>query len=130
MVATYPNEGIHVINCQIKTSMLSFGTMYAANLVFKYQNQPNEHLESLKLIAIKWKMEELNVYSIHTAEPTLDNRYKIRMWHFINHGTNAEFDFVLEKLSYVEDVVDSNLLIQGIEFQPVEMASFLLVLNT
>ena len=75
---------------------------------------------------IKWKTEELSVYSTHNAELTQDNWYKIRMWNFFNHGPNADFDIVIEELSYYDDPIVSDLSIQGIEFQPIEMASFIL----
>lgn len=48
--------------------MLSLGTMYGASLVFKYRSKPNEDLEPLKLMMIKWKMDELSICSIHYAE--------------------------------------------------------------
>nr|GFC02037.1 serine-threonine/tyrosine-protein kinase catalytic domain-containing protein [Tanacetum cinerariifolium] len=101
--------------------MLSLETMYAASLVFKYREQPNKDLERLKLITIKWKIEELSVCSTHASELIANNWYKIKMWHFINDGPNADFDIVIEELSYCEDPMESELLIQGIEFHPIEM---------
>ncbi|GKC60539.1 kinase-like domain, phloem protein 2-like protein [Tanacetum coccineum] len=60
-VAEYHYKERHDIRCQIRASMLSLDTMYAASLVFKYREQPNKDLERLKLITIKWKMEELSM---------------------------------------------------------------------
>nr|XP_043622433.1 uncharacterized protein LOC122593702 [Erigeron canadensis] len=120
-VAEYYFKEYHDINCQIKTNVLSPGTMYAASLIFKYREQSIRDLERVKLITIKWKMEELSVRSTHTAELIVNNWYKINMWHFIYHGPSAEFDFVIEELSYFEDRMESELLIQGIEFYPIEM---------
>lgn len=101
--------------------------MYAANLVFKItDDQPNKTLRHVEPVMIKWKMEELSVCSLHHAELTPDNWYKITMWHFINDGLNADFDIVLEQLAYPEDyfaINPNSFMIQGIEFQPTEMAS-------
>ncbi|GJY16775.1 putative receptor-like protein kinase [Tanacetum coccineum] len=124
VVADYHYGKWPEIRCQIKTSILSLGTNYAANLVFRYTKKPNKDLKHLKLMNIKWKTEESSVYSTHNAELTQDNWYKIRMWNFFNHGPNADFDIVIEELSYYDDPIESDLSIQGIEFQPIEMASF------
>nr|XP_043636232.1 uncharacterized protein LOC122607342 isoform X2 [Erigeron canadensis] len=120
-VAEYSFKEFHDIKCQIKTNVLSLGTMYAASLIFKYREQSIRDLERLKLITIRWKMGELTVCSTHTAELVVNNWYKIKMWYFINHGPSAEFDFVIKELSYFEDPMESELLIQGIEFYPIEM---------
>nr|GEZ23234.1 protein kinase-like domain, phloem protein 2-like protein [Tanacetum cinerariifolium] len=120
-VAEYQYKESHDIRCQIRASMLSLDTMYAASLVFKYREQPNKDLERLKLITIKWKIEELRVCSTHASELIANNWYKIKMWHFINDGPHADFDIVIEELSYCEDPMESELLIQGIEFHPIEM---------
>nr|XP_043637033.1 uncharacterized protein LOC122608017 isoform X2 [Erigeron canadensis] len=109
------------IRCQIKTSILSLNTMYAAKMVFKYSKKPIEDLKHLRLMTLRWKVDESSVYSTHYAELTDDNWYKIRMWSFLNHGPNADFDIEIEELSYYDNPVESGLLIQGIEFQPLEM---------
>nr|XP_043637613.1 uncharacterized protein LOC122608582 isoform X2 [Erigeron canadensis] len=101
--------------------MLSLGTMYAACLVFKYRGKSRIYQVQSEIMTIKWKMDELSVHSTHCAEKISDNWYKIEMWNFINHGPNADFDIVLEKLSYLRDPMKTDLLIQGIEFQPIEM---------
>ncbi|GKE09260.1 serine-threonine/tyrosine-protein kinase catalytic domain-containing protein [Tanacetum coccineum] len=49
------------------------------------------------------------------------------MWHFMNHGLIETFDVVLEELSYYQKTDKSDILIKGIEFEPVEMASFTLL---
>ncbi|GJT60090.1 hypothetical protein Tco_1003623 [Tanacetum coccineum] len=41
--------------------------------------------------------------------------------HFFNHEQNADFDIVIKELSYFEDPIKSELLIQGMEFQPIEV---------
>ncbi|GJT42143.1 serine-threonine/tyrosine-protein kinase catalytic domain-containing protein [Tanacetum coccineum] len=118
-VAVYPNyRDFQGTKCRMKVSMLSVGTTYAASLVFKYRWKRAEHLMPKKLITIKWKMKDLSVYSTHYAELISENWYKIRMWHFMNHRLIATFDFVLEELSYFQKTDKSNLLIQGIEFEP------------
>nr|XP_043629167.1 uncharacterized protein LOC122600506 isoform X2 [Erigeron canadensis] len=121
VVAEYLYGKWHEIRCQIKTSILSRGAMYAANLVFKFSKKPIEDLKHLRLMTIRWKVEESSVYSTHYAEMTHDNWYKIRMWNFMNQGPNADFNINIEELSYYDNPVESGLLIQGIEFQPIEM---------
>lgn len=120
VVADYHYGKWHEIRCQIKTSILSLGTMYAASLIFKYSKKSNTELKHLKLMSIKWKTKDVSVFSTHNAELTRDSWYKIRMWNFLNHEPNADFDIVLEKLSYYDDPVESGLLIQGIEFKALE----------
>ncbi|GJS01742.1 hypothetical protein Tco_0318250 [Tanacetum coccineum] len=44
-------------------------------------------------------------------------------WHLFNHEQNADFDIVIKDLSYFEDPIESELLIQGMEFQPIEVAT-------
>ncbi|GJW04453.1 hypothetical protein Tco_1563309 [Tanacetum coccineum] len=109
--------------------MLSLGTMYEVSLIFKFPQQLNVDLESVKLITVKWRKEELRICSTNTVELTPKNWSSVKMWRFINHGPNAEFDVVIEGLSYPEfpNISASGLLIQGIEFRPIEMASFYLV---
>ncbi|GKB37612.1 serine-threonine/tyrosine-protein kinase catalytic domain-containing protein, partial [Tanacetum coccineum] len=120
-LAGYPNcRYLQGTKCRIEVSMLSVGTMYAASLMFKYRWKRDENLIPKKLITIKWTMEELSVYSIHYAELISENWYKIRMWHFMNHGLIANFDIVLEELSYFRKTDKSDLLIKGIEFEPHE----------
>ncbi|GJW34765.1 ABC transporter E family member 2-like protein [Tanacetum coccineum] len=50
-------------------------------------------------------------------------------WHFFNHEQNADFDIVIRELSYFEDPIKSELLIQGMEFQPIEVACFSSFIN-
>ncbi|GJR01543.1 serine-threonine/tyrosine-protein kinase catalytic domain-containing protein [Tanacetum coccineum] len=120
-LAGYPNcRYLQGTKCRIEVSMLSVGTMYAASLMFKYRWKRDENLIPKKLITIKWTMEELSVYSTHYAELISENWYKIRMWHFMNHGLIATFDFVLEELSYFRKTDKSDILIKGIEFEPHE----------
>ncbi|GJZ42685.1 serine-threonine/tyrosine-protein kinase catalytic domain-containing protein [Tanacetum coccineum] len=124
-LAGYPNyQDFQGTKCRIEVSMLSVGTMYTASLVFKYSWKRAEHFMP---VMIKWKMEELSVHSTHYAELILENWYKIRMWHFMNHGLIETFDVVLEELSYYQKTDKSDILIKGIEFEPVEMASFTLL---
>ncbi|GJT56368.1 serine-threonine/tyrosine-protein kinase catalytic domain-containing protein [Tanacetum coccineum] len=119
-LAGYPNyRDFQGTKCRIEVSMLSVGTMYAASLVFKYSWKRAEHFMP---VMIKWKMEELSVHSTHYAELISENWYKIRMWHFMNHGLIETFDVVLEELSYYQKTDKSDILIKGIEFEPVEMA--------
>nr|XP_043637156.1 uncharacterized protein LOC122608128 isoform X2 [Erigeron canadensis] len=120
-VAEYSYGALYDIKCQIKTSMLSLGTMYAASLMFKYRGKPRRDQLAFKIMSIKWKMDELSVQSMHYAEQLSDNWYKIEMWNFINHGPDADFDIVLEKLSFLHHPMKSDLLIQGIDIQPLEM---------
>ncbi|GJY54602.1 hypothetical protein Tco_0446266, partial [Tanacetum coccineum] len=99
-LAGYPNyQDFQGTKCRIEVSMLSVGTMYTASLVFKYSWKRAEHFMP---VMIKWKMEELSVHSTHYAELILENWYKIRMWHFMNHGLIETFDVVLEELSYYQ----------------------------
>lgn len=114
------------VDCQIQTSMLSLGTMYEARLLVKYREQPNVDLKSLKLITIKWKTEELRIRSTQTVELTSDDWCMVKMWRFINHGLNADFYITIEGLVYTENPNMSayGLLIQGIEFHPIDMVSF------
>ncbi|GJZ52764.1 hypothetical protein Tco_0607649 [Tanacetum coccineum] len=95
-VAEYPNyQDFQGTKCRMKVNMLSVSTMYAASLVFKYHWKCDEDLMPKKLITMKWKMAK-----------------------------RTTFDVVLEELSYFQKTDKSDLLIQGIEFEPVEMASF------
>nr|XP_043636364.1 uncharacterized protein LOC122607439 isoform X2 [Erigeron canadensis] len=111
----------HEIRCEIKTSILSLDTMYAANLVFKYSRKPNEDLKHLRFITLRWKVEESSVYSANYAELVHDNWYKIKMWTFVNQGPNADFEIEIEELLYYDNPLESGLLTQGIEFQLIEM---------
>ncbi|GKB10897.1 kinase-like domain, phloem protein 2-like protein [Tanacetum coccineum] len=103
--------------------MLSLGSMYTASLVFKFRNQHNVDLENLELTTTKWKTEQLSISSTHNAQKTTGDWYKIKMWNFINNGMNADFDIVLEELTYTEhpDTSEQVLMIQEIDFEPIEM---------
>ncbi|KAJ9558116.1 hypothetical protein OSB04_012730 [Centaurea solstitialis] len=130
MVAKYSLQKRREIKCQIKVSMLSLGIMYAASLVFRdgYGDGPFSNSKRFQLTTIKWKTQELSVYSTHTAEVIKEDEqtpksrywYKIKMWHFITHVPNTHFDIVIDEIS-VPEYGDTTFLIQGIEFQPLEM---------
>ncbi|PWA75613.1 serine-threonine/tyrosine-protein kinase catalytic domain-containing protein [Artemisia annua] len=120
-VAGYPNyRDFQGTKCRIKIGMLSIGIMYAASLVFKYRWKRAEDLMPKKFVMIKWKTEKLSVSSSHYAERISENWYKIRMYHFMNHELNTKFDVMLEELSFFQDPNKSDLLIQGIQFEPTQ----------
>ncbi|GKB19033.1 hypothetical protein Tco_0852956 [Tanacetum coccineum] len=128
-VVEYSFWKFHEVKCQIETSMLSLGTMYEVSLIFKFPEQPNVDLKSVKLITVKWRKEELNICSTDMVELASNNWSSVKMWRFINHGPNAEFDVVIDGFSYPEfpNISLYGLLIYGIEFQSIEMASFYLL---
>ncbi|GKC25719.1 hypothetical protein Tco_1027869, partial [Tanacetum coccineum] len=82
--------------------MLSLGTMHEVSLIFKFPEQPNVDLKSVKLITVKWRKEELNICSTDMVELASNNWSSVKMWRFINHGPNAEFDVVIDGFSYPE----------------------------
>nr|GFA15100.1 hypothetical protein [Tanacetum cinerariifolium] len=92
MVAQSLSQEFNRIKCHIDASMLSVGTMYEANLVFRFHEQPIADLIRLQLMTIKWRTQEMSVCSTHVAELTLK-----------------------------PSVSSLGLLIQGIEFQPTDM---------
>ncbi|KAJ9559453.1 hypothetical protein OSB04_014067 [Centaurea solstitialis] len=118
-LASFPYKEQLDIPCQIRTSMLSYNTMYAATLVFKYETEVD--FNSQKYIEIKWKVYELNVSSTHLAKRTKDGWLRIKMWYFVNYKKQSHFEMVLDKISDVDSNEKSGILIQGIEFEPIEM---------
>ncbi|PWA69480.1 death-associated protein kinase 1 [Artemisia annua] len=121
-VARFPYKEYLKIKCRIATSVLSFGIMYGASLVFSLQREHQVmYGKSSELMRIKWQCEELNVSSIHMAEQRQDGWMNIRLWHFVSGDKNANFDVMLNKISSFGAEESPDILIHGIEFQPVEM---------
>ncbi|KAJ9548243.1 hypothetical protein OSB04_020786 [Centaurea solstitialis] len=121
-VARFPYKEQLRIRCRISPSMLCSGIMYAANLVFSFEREPQitDHKGSYWM-TIKWQCGELNVSSTHCAQQTHDGWMKIRLWHFVNTSKNANFDIVLHKISHFHVKPLPDIFIHGIEFHPLDM---------
>lgn len=102
--------------------MLSYNTMYAANLVFKYYSKHD--VDSQLYVNIKWKMGKLSVLSTHFAKGTKDGWLKLTLWFFINYKKHADFEIVIEEISKVWGSDSWAFTLQGIAFEPVEMVSW------
>ncbi|KAJ9548322.1 hypothetical protein OSB04_020865 [Centaurea solstitialis] len=122
-VARFPYKEQLRIRCRISPSMLCSGIMYAANLVFSFEREPQIRYRkgSHWMMTIKWQCEELNISSTHCAQQTDEGWMKIRLWHFVNTNKNANFDIVLHKISHLNRKALPDIFIHGIEFHPVDM---------
>ncbi|KAJ9548319.1 hypothetical protein OSB04_020862 [Centaurea solstitialis] len=121
-VARFPYKEQLRIHCRISASMLCSGIMYAANLVFSFEREPQITDRKSHWMTIKWQCEELNVSSTHCAQQTDEGWMKIRLWHFVNTNKNANFDIVLHKISRVHGkALPDDIFIHGIEFHSIDM---------
>ncbi|KAI3829472.1 hypothetical protein L1987_03597 [Smallanthus sonchifolius] len=124
MMRWYPHTAELNLYFQIRTSLLSTDTMYAANLVFSFKEWDDHsslHLESSRWVWIKWKCEELCVSSAHFATRRDDGNYKTTLWHFFSSDSYSYFDIILNKLLGGEEEKLPYIIIHGLEFHPLEM---------
>ncbi|KAD3338041.1 hypothetical protein E3N88_33562 [Mikania micrantha] len=122
----YPHIAELNLYFQIKTSMLSMDTMYAASLVFsfrKWDTHSSLHIDSSRWVWIKWKCEDLCVSSAHFAIRRDDGNFETTLWHFFSSDKNSYFDIILNRLLGGEEEKLPCIIIHSLEFHPLKMAS-------
>ncbi|XP_024995746.1 serine/threonine-protein kinase PCRK2-like isoform X2 [Cynara cardunculus var. scolymus] len=102
-----------------RTRFLSPGIMYTVNLVFKCS--PLQISRDSTFIKLKYQLgEETESLISYLAYPRENGWLAVELYQFTSGSTHIDLNIRFESLMYDADPIHPNIIIEGIEFRPLE----------